>query len=410
MIWVIGDIHGMFDALKRLVTTILSLERDDEKVEKIIFIGDYLDHGPASKEVVDYIVGLDFKTICLAGNHEDMALRFIRQDKKFFAESDNIWFGNGALDTYKSMFDRHDDAEFISELTVRLETYLLSGQGTTLNAYSGLELPKKYENFLKNLAYSHREVFSVDGAELAFTFCHALPDPRRPLEEQRFKNYRDFSKSLAKKSKKKPPKRLASSIFGEDSYLGRLEASCLWRRDYDSDVGYGGEIVVHGHTPTLSYPRYFGRNNRSNLANQTALFDPEKLLPFLYSLSSEAGYQAAANYKGEPLPKRPADYGPYGGAANSCRYACPAEAGVEAINIDTGAVYGGALTALGLSSKRLSLGLMPLITVQTSGGQRQSRNKAFLRTLAIDKLGGSKPGDPKPGEPVVHFENVEIIE
>ena len=49
MIWAIGDIHGMFDPLKRLLAEIRLMEESDDPLERVIFIGDYIDHGPSSK-------------------------------------------------------------------------------------------------------------------------------------------------------------------------------------------------------------------------------------------------------------------------------------------------------------------------------------------------------------------------
>ncbi len=51
--WVIGDIHGMHDPLKQLLIEIdknnYFLE-EEEKADTIIFLGDYIDYGPSSKE------------------------------------------------------------------------------------------------------------------------------------------------------------------------------------------------------------------------------------------------------------------------------------------------------------------------------------------------------------------------
>ncbi|MDR0355331.1 MAG: metallophosphoesterase, partial [Deltaproteobacteria bacterium] len=74
MIWAIGDIHGMFDPLKRLLERIREFDKPEDPA-KVIFLGDYIDHGPSSKETLDLVMRLDLEKVCLAGNHEDMALR-----------------------------------------------------------------------------------------------------------------------------------------------------------------------------------------------------------------------------------------------------------------------------------------------------------------------------------------------
>ncbi|MDR2141821.1 MAG: metallophosphoesterase, partial [Deltaproteobacteria bacterium] len=76
MIWVFGDIHGLFDPLVNICGAIRDLAEQGEPVEKIIFLGDYIDHGPCSKEVIDFILDLKYEKILIMGNHEDLALRF----------------------------------------------------------------------------------------------------------------------------------------------------------------------------------------------------------------------------------------------------------------------------------------------------------------------------------------------
>lgn len=75
-IFAIGDIHGCFDQLQRLIKNIAI----DRQSDTLVFIGDYIDRGNASKEVVDYIVGLksEFsKVVCITGNHEQMFLNYL---------------------------------------------------------------------------------------------------------------------------------------------------------------------------------------------------------------------------------------------------------------------------------------------------------------------------------------------
>jgi len=67
MTYAIGDIHGCRVALETLINR-LPLTADD----KLIFLGDYIDRGPDTKGVVNYILGLKagFKVVHLIGNHE----------------------------------------------------------------------------------------------------------------------------------------------------------------------------------------------------------------------------------------------------------------------------------------------------------------------------------------------------
>jgi len=68
--WVIPDIHGCVDTLKCLVEELIRPARYDE----IYLLGDYIDRGPDSKGVIDYIRALqqdEYTVIPLKGNHED---------------------------------------------------------------------------------------------------------------------------------------------------------------------------------------------------------------------------------------------------------------------------------------------------------------------------------------------------
>ena len=70
--YVIGDIHGCHTELAEL------LDRIDEHANgdyKIIFVGDYVDRGPDSKQVVEKIMRMQkHGHVALMGNHEDMIL------------------------------------------------------------------------------------------------------------------------------------------------------------------------------------------------------------------------------------------------------------------------------------------------------------------------------------------------
>jgi len=62
--YVITDIHGRLEPLKALLAQI-------PEGAKIVFLGDYVDRGSQSREVVALVRSLP-NTVCLRGNHEDM--------------------------------------------------------------------------------------------------------------------------------------------------------------------------------------------------------------------------------------------------------------------------------------------------------------------------------------------------
>jgi len=75
-IFAIGDIHGCLDKLEELIEKISA----DHQKDQLVFLGDYIDRGKYSREVVDYVINLknDFQNlISLLGNHERMFLNYL---------------------------------------------------------------------------------------------------------------------------------------------------------------------------------------------------------------------------------------------------------------------------------------------------------------------------------------------
>ena len=95
-LFAIGDIHGCFDSLKELVENKIQLDKND----KLILLGDYIDRGNKSKEVVDYIIDLqekDYNITPLIGNHELLLLETFEDEK-----NKPKWIQNGGDETLKS--------------------------------------------------------------------------------------------------------------------------------------------------------------------------------------------------------------------------------------------------------------------------------------------------------------------
>jgi len=94
--YLIGDIHGMLSNLKSLISNI---KEDIEPNDIIIFLGDYIDRGPKSFEVIEFLLKLKSENniVCLRGNHEDMFLRFVSAGDNY----DN-YIANGGRYTIRS--------------------------------------------------------------------------------------------------------------------------------------------------------------------------------------------------------------------------------------------------------------------------------------------------------------------
>lgn len=127
-IYAIGDIHGHLDALERLMDKI----KPDLEKDQVVFMGDYIDRGPCSKGVVDYVLRLKnlaprANVVCLKGNHEAMFLDFLQ------GREVELFLFNGGLSTIRDYWGDNWDrlselilppehAEFYRELRLSYET------------------------------------------------------------------------------------------------------------------------------------------------------------------------------------------------------------------------------------------------------------------------------------------------
>ncbi len=71
---VIGDVHGMYDELMR------ALEKSGfGGGDRLIFLGDYINRGPKSREVMDFLTALAREPghVFLCGNHEQIILQML---------------------------------------------------------------------------------------------------------------------------------------------------------------------------------------------------------------------------------------------------------------------------------------------------------------------------------------------
>lgn len=95
MIYAIGDIHGCAAELKELLGKVSPVPGDT-----VVFLGDYVDRGPDSKGVIDFIrsyAPTGVQVVALKGNHEDMMLRGLADDTMR-----RWWCENGGIATLES--------------------------------------------------------------------------------------------------------------------------------------------------------------------------------------------------------------------------------------------------------------------------------------------------------------------
>jgi serine/threonine protein phosphatase 1 len=110
-IFAVGDIHGCFDKLRALMEIIPLNTAQDQ----LLFIGDYIDRGQGSVDVVNYLVDLKKRipdTIFLMGNHEDMLLNYLDGSDRFTYLLNG---GQRTLDEYLNRSNNPDSFPIASE-------------------------------------------------------------------------------------------------------------------------------------------------------------------------------------------------------------------------------------------------------------------------------------------------------
>ena len=137
--WVIPDVHGHLATLKSMVEDRIALTKDDS----LYFLGDYIDRGPDSKGVIDYIINLQesgYDVNYIRGNHEDYCIRAWEDDQKRFLFRGPIekdWRKNGGNRTLESFGAKRprDISKFYidwmkgAKYFIKLEDYILVHAG-----------------------------------------------------------------------------------------------------------------------------------------------------------------------------------------------------------------------------------------------------------------------------------------
>ena len=102
--WVIPDIHGCFKTFKSLVEREIGLTKEDT----LYLLGDYIDRGENSKEVIDYIIHIteeSYNVNYLIGNHEKYCIDAWEADRNRLLGRSRVerdWRKHGAANTLKS--------------------------------------------------------------------------------------------------------------------------------------------------------------------------------------------------------------------------------------------------------------------------------------------------------------------
>ncbi|PHR94503.1 MAG: hypothetical protein COA69_00940 [Robiginitomaculum sp.] len=204
--YAIGDVHGRCDLLEQLLGIIASDidavrgHVSAELVPTIVFLGDYIDRGLQSREVIECLLSLPavgLNRVFLKGNHEQTALKFL-EDPTVGVQ----WSEHGAIETLVSY-----------GVNVPVQRNDLQAWEDVNRAFAAA-LPQSHLDFMNSL-----KPYWIDGP---FMFVHAGVDPNMPIDEQ-------------------------------------TEGEFLWIRDrFIQSRKHLPYIIVHGHTPEIK-PVWDGR-------------------------------------------------------------------------------------------------------------------------------------------------------
>lgn len=159
-LYAIGDVHGRLDLLEKMHERIAGeVERDRPTDWRIIHLGDYVDRGPQSRGVIDFLIAAcrrDERMITLVGNHDIGFLDFLAGPSK-----ESLFMQFGGIETaasYDVRFGRlfHDLDRFHADLA--------------------RAMPPEHARFIRSCG------FSVSFGD--FFFCHAGIRPGVSLDQQ----------------------------------------------------------------------------------------------------------------------------------------------------------------------------------------------------------------------------------
>lgn len=190
-VYAIGDVHGCLDLLLELREMIKEDLRKHPVGRSVeLFLGDYIDRGPSSREVLEHLLTsapVCSERVCLKGNHEQTLLEFLDDPDRL-----KHWARYGGMAMMRSY-------------GVEEGTPMTSAACNGIHKQFVAAFPDEHEKFCRHLqtSASYGDYF----------FAHAGVRPGVALDKQ-------------------------------------SDHDLMWIRDeFLSSKKYHGKLIVHGHTP-----------------------------------------------------------------------------------------------------------------------------------------------------------------
>lgn len=166
LVYAIGDLHGRLDLLTEMIVAILDdvVQSAPARRPLIIFLGDYIDRGPQSAALIDFLISLQadqaLEVRTLRGNHEQVLLDFLEREEE--VGPDWVSFGGAAT----------------------LAAYGVKSPGPEAQVAVWKKAAKSFERSLpaKHLAFLRATESLICVGD--FAFVHAGVRPDIPLDRQ----------------------------------------------------------------------------------------------------------------------------------------------------------------------------------------------------------------------------------
>ena len=118
-IYIIGDVHGCYKTLLALIEQL-----PNKQNSKIVFVGDLIDKGANSCEVIEFVKNNNYD--CVIGNHDEMMVlysQYLENDRQH--EDLKYWLfrcgGEATLNSYSSIQKFHEHIEYLKSLPHYIE-------------------------------------------------------------------------------------------------------------------------------------------------------------------------------------------------------------------------------------------------------------------------------------------------
>lgn len=202
--WIFGDVHGEYDKLLEILAL-----APIQKGDRIISLGDLVDRGPKSFEIIDHLIKMknDYEMIFIKGNHDDCFYQGL-------LNGNYLLYNQGCKETLQSYIKNcNPDRELVSKMSGVSTDFCLE------------DIPVSHYDFFKN-----QLLYYID--EEHNCFVHGGFDRHHLIKDQAYE---------------------ADLIWDRDLWMAALSYSQMKNNEYAFKMKDKFKEVFIGHTPTVYY-------------------------------------------------------------------------------------------------------------------------------------------------------------